>query len=287
MTDILITFPPVMYDSPYPKPEKSAEQFRNYIDSERKETVLQTYRDHHVNQTVSFVRDMKEEHLKFNKARMSIWDAIEKLDKFVDDSDPDVDFPQIYHSLQTAEDIRKNWPDLDWMHLVGLLHDLGKIIALPEYGNLPQWAVVGDTFPVGCRFSPKIVYSEFLKENVDSKDPRYNTENGIYQPQCGIENIDITWGHDEYMYQVCVHNNCKIPKKGLNMIRFHSFYPWHKDGEYFHLMNKEDHETLQWVKRFNPNDLYSKREKLPDPEALKPYYQGLIHKYFPNPILEW
>jgi hypothetical protein len=40
-------------------------------------------------------------------------------------------------------------------HLTGLIHDLGKILAHPEFGSEPQWAVVGDTFPVGCAFSDK------------------------------------------------------------------------------------------------------------------------------------
>jgi len=219
---------------------------------------------------------------------MTVWEAIEKLDVLVDDSDPDADFPQIFHSMQTAEELRKQWPDLDWMHLVGLLHDVGKIMALPEFGEEPQWAVVGDTYPVGCHFSKKIVHSEFLNSNPDSDNPLYNTEYGIYEPHCGMDNVHISWGHDEYMYQVCIHNKCTIPKEGLNMIRYHSFYPWHREGEYYHLMKMpEDLETLHWVQRFNRADLYSKTENLPDVASLKPYYETLINKYFPKPILEW
>lgn len=103
------------------------------------------------------------------------------LDGLVDESDPDVDFPNSFHAFQTAEGIRKAhldkgvlptcpdgcWgrrgglalsqyalrpptaPELclcpspctplacpvppspsDWFHLVGLLHDLGKVLAL-------------------------------------------------------------------------------------------------------------------------------------------------------------
>ena len=33
-------------------------------------------------------------------------------------------------------------------------------------------------------------------------------------------------------------------------------------------------------------DLYSKSDKVPDPKALKPYYQSLIDKYCPGE-LEW
>ena len=38
--------------------------------------------------------------------------------------------------------------------------------------------------------------------NPDLEDGRYNTELGMYQPGCGIENLLMSWGHDEYLYQV-------------------------------------------------------------------------------------
>jgi len=211
--------------------EPKKHEYRNYVDSKRQEVISETYRLHHISQNFDFVQLMKKKHLNFDKGLMTVWEAIEKLDVLVDDSDPDADFPQIFHSMQTAEELRKQWPDLDWMHLVGLLHDVGKIMALPEFGEEPQWAVVGDTYPVGCRFSKKIVHSEFLNENADSDNPSFNTEYGIYEPHCGMDNVHISWGHDEYMYQVCIRNKCTIPKEGLNMIRYHSFYPWHREGE--------------------------------------------------------
>ena len=68
------------------------------------------------------------------------------------------------------------------------------------------------------------------------------------------------------------------------MIRYHSFYAQHREGAYDHLMSKEDHEYFNWVKLFNPYDLYSKAPVPPDVEALKPYYQDLIAKYLPEKL---
>jgi len=266
---------------------KKEDEYRNYTDSKRISVVSNTYRLHHINQTLQFVLQMKQKHLQFNKGKMTIWEAISKLDSVIDDSDPDADFPQIYHALQTGEELRKLYPEIEWLPLVGLIHDLGKILLLPEYGGEPQWAVVGDTYPVGCSYSPKIVCPEYLTENPDFKNSDYNTRYGIYRPECGLENLHMTFGHDEYMYQVCLHNGCTIPKEGLNMIRFHSFYPWHKEKEYFHLMSSEDREIMEWVNMFNRGDLYSKREDLPDVETLKPHYVNLINKYFPSKVLNW
>ena len=129
---------------------------------------------------------------------MTVWESLDYLNTLVDDSDPDIDFTQIEHALQTAEAIRAaNQPR--WFIVTGLIHDLGKILCL--FGE-PQWAVVGDTFPVGCRFSPKIVYSDFFKDNPDSRVSEYQTECGIYEPGCGLDHVHMSWGHDEYVYHV-------------------------------------------------------------------------------------
>ena len=54
-------------------------------------------------------------------------EALEMLNELVDESDPDIDMPNIVHAFQTAERIREDHPDQDWFHLTGLIHDLGKV----------------------------------------------------------------------------------------------------------------------------------------------------------------
>ena len=75
-----------------------------------------------------------------------------------------------------------------------------------------------------------------------------------------------------------------LPEPALYMIRYHSFYPGHREGAYDYLMNDRDREMFQWVKTFNPYDLYSKSSAKPDPVALRPYYESLIQKYFPDQV---
>ena len=60
-----------------------------------------------------------------------------------------------------------------WLPLVGLIHDLGKILVLPEFGAEPQWASVGDTFPVGCAFDKTVVRHDLFRENPDNSNPLY------------------------------------------------------------------------------------------------------------------
>lgn len=40
--------------------------------------------------------------------------------------------------------------------------DLGKVLLHPSFGELPQWAVVGDTYPVGCAFDESIVHHKVI-----------------------------------------------------------------------------------------------------------------------------
>lgn len=196
-----------------------------HAESERQKTVEEFYRQQHINQTYDFVskisrnvivwvelwthsvfkslicetllifvmqvKKMREEYSKLDKAVMSIWECCELLNEVVDDSDPDLDEPQIQHLLQSAEAIRKDYPDEDWLHLTALIHgililhvsanicketnciwsliltvesniinkfyffhgvsDLGKVLLLPKFGELPQWAVVGEY----CRLAVK------------------------------------------------------------------------------------------------------------------------------------
>jgi len=143
---------------------------------------------------------------------------------------------------------------------------------------------------VGCAFDPAIIYSSkpynTFEGNPDSKDPIYSSKYGIYSPNCGLDNVMISWGHDEYLYQV-VKDQSTLPDEALAMIRYHSFYPWHKEGAYKHLMNEHDEKMLEAVQAFNPYDLYSKDDGVPDPVALKPYYMELIDEFFPKRVIRW
>lgn len=72
----------------------------------------------------------------------------------------------------------------------------------------------------------------------------------MYEPKCGLEKLMLSWGHDEYLYRVLLHNKTKLPKEALAMIRYHSFYPWHSSNDYSHLTNENDEETKEWVLKF-------------------------------------
>ncbi|KAL5343014.1 inositol oxygenase [Aspergillus crustosus] len=262
--------------------EKDKTIFRQFDDA--CDRVKNFYTQQHTLQTVVYNLKARNDFKHKARAHMSVWEAMEKLNTFIDECDPDTSESQMSHLLQTAEALRKDGKPR-WMQLVGLIHDLGKLLNF--FGAAGQWDVVGDTFPVGCAFDEKIIYGrESFKSNEDYGNKIYDTKFGIYSPGCGLENVMLSWGHDEYLYHI-VKDQSTIPDEGLAMIRYHSFYPWHREGAYSELMNDHDKKMLEAVRAFNPYDLYSKSDEVPDPEKLEPYYVELIDEYFPTKTIRW
>lgn len=257
-------------------PEKKKEEFRAY-EADARPSVREFYRLNHINQTHDFALEKRKAYLSRNRLTMSVWEAMEYLNQLVDDSDPDTDLSQLQHLLQTAEAMRRDGQPR-WMILTGLIHDLGKILCL--WGE-PQWAVVGDTFATGCAFSSKNVFPQFFADNPDSKVARFQTPNGIYEPGCGLDQVVLSWGHDEYIYHVAKDY---LPEEALYMLRYHSFYPWHREGAYDQFCNAKDRAMMPWVLKFNTYDLYTKSHESPDVTKLKPYYLELIREFFPEKV---
>lgn len=236
-----------------------------------------------------------------------------------------MELPNKLHLLQTAEGIRKAGHE-DWFQLVGLLHDvsfstkpidfslilgatlstntynwqMGKIMFLWGYdedgqngssSQAKQWALGGDTFVVGCSV-PKdaVVFPQFNELNPDMNDSRYNSKNGMYTPHCGLDQLCFAWGHDEYLYRMLRANGCTLPQAGLDMIRYHSAYPLHEKRAYRHLLRDGDEERIEWVRKFNQFDLYTKDEDNDircNMESLMVYYRKLLNKYGLDGKLKW
>src|SRR5665213_1980845 len=253
---------------------KSETEFRQY-DETATPGVAEFYRLNHKYQTYDYVLAKEKEYFGLSKGMKSIWEAADFLNTLVDDSDPDTDLTQIEHLLQTSEAIRRDGHPR-WFVLTGFIHDLGKVLCL--WGE-PQWGVVGDTFPVGCAYSDQIVFPDYFAANPDSHNAKYQDLYGIYPPHCGLDEVHLSWGHDEYIYQV-VKNY--LPESAQYMLRYHSFYAAHKHGAYRHLMSKHDEELFDSVRIFNAYDLYSKGAAKPNLEEIRPYYEDLIAEFFPE-----
>tara|TARA_Y100001970_G_scaffold170513_1_gene208411 strand:- start:2049 stop:2843 length:795 start_codon:yes stop_codon:yes gene_type:complete len=260
--------------------------FRLFNNTQQK--IKENYKMAREKQNIEFYQNIVNQYENRTKIEIDIWDAIDKLSYFVDVSDPDINLPNSIHLFQSAEAAR-NAGEPDWMQLVCLIHDLGKIMYL--FGNdetgtsiKKQWAIVGDTFILGCKIPDTIVYSEYNKLNTDHI--KYNNL-GVYNKGCGLDNCMVSWGHDEFMYQTLCNNRHSLPNIALYIIRYHSLYLWHDKNEYSYFENKYDREAKKFVKSFNKYDLYSKKNETLNIDELKKYYSSLIDKYFESRILLW
>jgi len=288
-----------------PKNKKTSEKddgdFRTYDVTTTSDRVIEHYRAMRANQTLAFHAKMSDKY-KFDpvtgagRRLMTMEDAFDQLESYVDSSDPDLDLPNRVHLLQTAEGIRRAGQP-DWMQVVGLIHDMGKIMFLwgededGQNGVDPdghQWALGGDTWILGCEIPESVVFPQFNALNVDMQDEICKSKYGIYSPNCGLNALKCAWGHDEYMYRMLIANKCTIPPEGLAIIRYHSLYPWHSNNAYSHLTNNQDEETKGWVQFFNAFDLYTKDEENElHVESLWNYYYPLLEKYGLGGQLWW
>lgn len=257
---------------------RKQEDFRRF-DESSPQGVKDFYMLNHRHQTHAFAKEKRAQYETLQQSERGIWEMMDFLNALVDDSDPDTDLTQTEHNLQTAEAIRRDGHPR-WMQLTGLIHDLGKVLV--SYGE-PQWAVVGDTFPTGCAWSERIVFPEYFAWNPDASIPEYQTECGVYEAGCGLDQVNLSFGHDEYLYHV---TKAYLPEEAQYCIRYHSCYPIHREGAYGHLLNDKDRQMLEWVKKFNPYDLYSKGHAKPSVTELRPYYEELIAEFFP-PTIRW
>ncbi|MDZ8264126.1 inositol oxygenase family protein [Nostoc sp. ChiQUE01b] len=119
---------------------------------------------------------------------------------------------------------------------------------------------------------------EFLNQLVDDSDP--DTDMDQLQHLLQTSEAIRADGHpdDEYFYQMMKNY---LPEPALYILRYHSFYPQHRENAYEHLMDKHDKEMFKWVRLFNPYDLYSKNPIPLDWQKLKPYYEDLVVKHLP------
>eukprot|EP00775_Hariotina_reticulata_P013073 gene13073-13200_t len=264
-------------------------------------------------QTLEFAKRQAQAFAELDKAELGVWEALELLNGMREyesalvagtqqgavahgaSGGPDEpltpDMPMKEHALQVAELCRLSFPDKPWMALVGLLHGLGKLLAHPRWKSQPQWAVAGESFPVGCRFAPQISHSEFLSANPDRRRRTYSTALGVYQEHCGLRNVYMSWGAPEYLYMLLVLNQTELPEEALFMIRYQRCAAITRPGgAYRQLMSDADRALLPLLAAFQ-NLITYRRVQLP-PEALQgeqllEYYDRLIETYLGEERLFW
>ena len=271
-------------------------EYRNYTIDEthcdekkqKLEIIHNTYKQQRLHIDYKFNEYLINKYCQFQN-KSAFWALFSLLDRITDLSDPDTSLPNSIHALQTAEAIRTSnsttYPE--WMPLVGLIHDMGKILYMngcdaDGTSKGTQWAMVGDTFITGCPIPNNIVLPQYNKYNND-----HNDGINIYMPDCGLKNTSVSFGHDEYMYRLLVANKHKMPNEAEYIVRYHSLYAWHSGNEYDYLEDEDDKKMKKIVREFNKFDLYTKNDNLPIKwnSNLLDYYSNLVRKYISEDML--
>eukprot|EP00891_Asterochloris_glomerata_P008150 jgi/Astpho2/8150/Aster-03082 len=224
--------------------------------SERQASVELFYRLNHARQTVDFVKRQAAAFSQLDKGRWTIWEALDRLGTLREYeaallAEPGSDMPLPEHAFQTAEACRAAFPESDWLHLCGLIHGLGKVLAHASHGIQPQWAVCGESFPVGCKFSPSVAFSRFFSVNPDRRRRLLNTDFGMYSEHCGLNAVLMSWSAAEYLYMLLVLNRVKLPPEALFVLRHQKFKAlMDSRGAYWQLLSDRDVRMLPWLEAF-------------------------------------
>ena len=200
------------------------------------------YKEMYKHQTLDFVLSMKQKYSKLDNVKMTMNKALSLMDSFVDPSDPDIDEPNSVHAYQTAERIRKKFPENKEYQIIGLIHDLGKVLFTFDE---PDYAVVGDTFVVGCIIPGTVVCYEETKSHPDFDSNVF----GIYDKYCGIDNLHLSYGHDEYLYEVYTFEHLKrrflylYYINEINFIKKTNYYVY-RNGYYWYAIQSYEHFSI-------------------------------------------
>ena len=228
-----------------------------------------------------------QRHLAEGAVRRDLFSVLRRMNGVVDPSDPDFGGAQLNHCIQTAENLRamvRENPSLpDWLPLVGLIHDVGKVLAQLAPDLDEALVLGGDSWPLDVPAGASTVLRDVGFED----NPDYpGIESADHSGKRGVGLSNLTWwGHDEAMYWVLISSATRLPPAALRMVRFHSCYSWHQGRDYWEYADSSDVEALGWLQLFQKSDLYSKDDSVQEAELDMEYYGGLEKKYLPNGLL--
>lgn len=273
-------------DSEVANVHKKSDEKRVYY---KEGPVAEFYTSQHARLTYAIADSRKKSWIAAPKQTMSIRDMLILADDVIDPSDPDISLGQIHHAFQTANSCRQmveENPTLpDWLPLIGLLHDLGKVTCKTH--NISWDELSGDSYPLGCPWDDNVVLRDLgFEQNPDTTDAKYNTGYGLYSPGIGFDDMTF-WGHDEIIYQILNQSPTNLPREALYVARYHSFYAWHSQNGYAKFANAKDRVNLGILRAHQRADLYSKTdlEHFTIEAFDDSYYQNLIDKYIPGGTL--
>ncbi len=254
---------------------------------EEQETVLLN----RARQTVDFVDKQKRKMMtssskcsESSAQSRTVWESLALLKKIALPSGVSV----FDHSVAVAEQCRKEFPGLKWLHLVAFIHNLGLANVTKEFGAHPLWTVVGESFPVGCKFSEDISYSQYFCSNPDRRKKLFNHPLGVYKEGCGLDRLRMSWGASEYLYTVlesAKSSSGTLPKEAMFLVRYQKFFSLLNPGQHYHnFMSLEDERCLEMLIEFQAivDEIRSRGKQVEDESFDVEYYHRLVDDFVPD-----
>ncbi|KAL6762229.1 hypothetical protein V8C86DRAFT_3023522 [Haematococcus lacustris] len=120
-------------------------------------------------------------------------------------------------------------------------------------------SVCGDSYPLGCRFDLHIFGAQFFLANPDKRRRMYQTQLGIYQARCGLRNVLMSWGSQEYLFLVLLLNSSQLPYEALFLLRHLRFTALTRPGNtYQALLSPEDEALMPLLRAFQRLTAYQR-----------------------------
>jgi inositol oxygenase len=249
---------------------------------------------------VEYALKMKERYLKFNARQMSLREALD----FVSSTPADVDSHDISLRtlcFRTAEYFRKSGHP-DWMQLVALVYGLASVVKRDDNQSCApyDWTICSRSRVLGCPIPNHVAFGAFQALNPDNNNKKYSSSaSGMYQRNCGLDHVLLTWTGPEYMYHMLRHNRVDFPGEALKIQRLASLSDWHTttslDRAYTEICTDEDYEVRSLVADFDYTLQAARTECLLQAELTvdecnllwMSYYADLASKYRIAEPLEW
>jgi hypothetical protein len=204
-------------------------------------------KDRHDQQTIEEVGALKQRYEGQVFGSMRVWEMIENLGRCIDQSDTTLfctsQWVHVQQVLAAMERDRIADPDL---HLMALLHDLGKVLLLA--GAAPDH-VVGSTRKIGD-----------------------------YSDSVGLDRVVTQYGHPEFIYSRMKDH---VPDQVAWILRYHGC-PLDKMENLMDARDRDYHARYYQV--FRKYDVMTKSMTQLPALDWKPY-RALIEERFPNPVL--
>eukprot|EP00546_Thalassionema_frauenfeldii_P021210 CAMPEP_0178899546 /NCGR_PEP_ID=MMETSP0786-20121207/2963_1 /TAXON_ID=186022 /ORGANISM="Thalassionema frauenfeldii, Strain CCMP 1798" /LENGTH=496 /DNA_ID=CAMNT_0020570421 /DNA_START=346 /DNA_END=1832 /DNA_ORIENTATION=+ len=241
------------------------------------------YRESWIKQTIVYVKEMKERYCNFLLAKMTlrqVIDLVRAIRCHPHNTQPTGASIRTL-SFSSAEKARSEGLP-DWVQLVALIHNLGVVISLLDTQTAADaedgynWTIASRSRVVGCAAPERASFSEYRKLNAE--DQYYSTPQGIYDVNCGLENVLLSWSGPEYMYSFMKYNGALLPDEGFYMLRYFCLGDWHTHDEYKQLTNEKDENMKTFVSEFDSlrrSALTDIGEELPESEC-----DRLWHEYY-------